>query len=212
MSARSANTGPAAGPAMVATTPVRATGQAYATPIASSSARTRAPVRCSWKASSGCWCTRRRTPRCHSANSGARAASRSSRAGGSAAIAIDRERGTRGAEERGGVGAMAGAFGNVLVPPLFVSPWRRLRSGQKEGHPACRHHLQTVGGSRRATSLHGVRHPRGSRRRCHTRSFRSRAATSRRMLRGRRTRAAPAWGRRGTYAAGVVRGTAIFVY
>jgi hypothetical protein len=80
MSARSATTGPAAAPAMVATTPVWATGHRYGTPIASSSARTSSLVRNSWKASSGRWWMRRRTPRSHAANPGARASLRRSAA------------------------------------------------------------------------------------------------------------------------------------
>jgi len=83
MSARSATTGPSLAlppppGAMVATTPVCATGHAYGTPIASSSARTSSLVRCSWKASSGRSWMRRRRPRSHAAKPGAPAAPRRS--------------------------------------------------------------------------------------------------------------------------------------
>ncbi|WVZ62575.1 hypothetical protein U9M48_012312 [Paspalum notatum var. saurae] len=103
MSARSATTAaepplplPPPPPATVATTPVCATGHLYRAPIASSSARTSSLVRCSWKASSGRWWMRRRTPRSHAANPGARACTRSSPAsgdGGAGEAVTDTEKG-----------------------------------------------------------------------------------------------------------------------
>ena len=135
MSARSATTGPSPPPAMVATTPVCATGHAYGTPIASSSARTSSLVRCSWKPSSGRSWMRRRTPRSHAAKPGARDAPRSSppRAGDGDAAALAGRRGDRTRrmrKRRRGVGAR-GDGGDAIA--------RRAAAGDTSGVMAGTH-------------------------------------------------------------------------